>query len=256
MSRRYSLVWSVVRHLGARSNVGAVLVGRPWLLTLLLLLPITVSAQTPDSSRVPADVRAAHEFLMAAYPDLLRQPLAVQLKPEGGVWLVSVAEAPSPRKPDEPVATQPPTAVLLRATIAFDGAGKLAGYEAAGPYLHDGANAVLRDRVRNHPQWIQSDADVELMRLGGEATVGRAFVPAAHPEAGAVKRHLGDGVRAGAAQFALRAQAPDGVTTIVRAVWLLEATAMDAGGAALLYQFTYEPVGGRLVGVTKVGGAQ
>jgi hypothetical protein len=220
---------------------------------LTTLLASRLHAQS--AGQVPADVRAAHEFLFAAYPDLLRQPTTIHLKPEGVVWLLSVAEAPAPPPPGAPITPAPPPPVLLRGTIAFDARGKLAGYQADGPYLNDGANAVLREQIRNHPQWIQSDADVELMRLGGAATVGQAFAPTARPESAGVGRHLGSAVTAGAAAFALRAEAPGGGAPVVKAVWLLEATATDSGGS-VQYQFTYEPVGGRLIGVTKVGGAQ
>ena len=216
------------------------------------------SAQAPPESRVPPAVRAAHEFLLAAYPDLMRQPLSVQVKPEGDVWLLSVAEAAPPPKPGDALVAQAPTPVLLRGTIAFDGTQRLVGYQADGPYLNDAANAVLRDRVRNHPQWIQSDADVELMRMGAQATVGQTFEPrGGRPDSAGVSRHLGTNVTTtGPAAFTLRAQAPDGSAPVVKAVWLVHAIAADPSGAAVQYQFTYEPISGRLVGVAKVGGAE
>lgn len=219
--------------------------------------PVVATAQTRETSRVPAEVRAAQEFLFAAYPDLMRQPLTLQLRPEGGAWLVSVAEAPAPRRAGEPVVPEAPPPVLLRGTIAFDARGRLTGYQAGGPYLFDGPNAVLRGLVRSNPHWIDSDADVELMRLGGTSVIGLPFIPrGANPESTAVSRHLGGFVTVGAAQFALRAQSADGSVPAVKAVWLLEATAADTGEAPTRYQFTYEPIGGRLVGVTKVAGAK
>jgi hypothetical protein len=227
-------------------------------LALAVVAPPAASAQSSEASRVPPDVRAAHELLFAAYPDLARRALAIHLKPDaGGVWLVTVDEVVAPSGPAADVATPAPTAVLLRARIAFDRANRLLSFDANGPYLFDRQNADLREAVAANPRWIESDADVHLMRMGAEPTVGRAFASEAPPDGPGVGRHLGSQVSAGGGVFQLRAAGPRaGETPQVAAVWVVEAQATDAEGRAATYHLSYEPIGGRLVRITRVGEAQ
>ena len=95
-------------------------------------------------------------------------------------------------------------------------------------------------------------ADAELTRLGGTTTIGRTFVPAARAEDSRLAAHLGAGVAASQARFVWREAAPgappDGA---IRAVWVVDVTTDDGP-----YRFEYEPVGGRLIGVARQGGAR
>ncbi len=180
----------------------------------------------------------------------MRQPLAIHIKPERGAWLVSVAEAAS-----TPALGAAPAPVLVRATLAFDALGRLERYAADGPYPFDLHNANLREAVRTHPLWAASDADVELMRLGGASTVGGAFTPNLGSAQEGIGRHLGTAVTATAGQFQWRGTpgaSPGGAppATLVKPAWVVEATGTDAAGLPVSYRLEYEPIG-----VTRTGGA-
>lgn len=211
--------------------------------------PAAAQSTTRSAGSMPPAVRAATSFLYAAYPELVGRALEIQMVPQGDEWLVSLSEVVGAgREPaDRPV--------LVRARFTYDTAGQLTRFSADGPLLSDGANAMLRDAIRKNPGWIESDADVELMRLGGASLVGPAFAPMVPATKTDLARHLGAGVTATAAEFKLR-ESQAGLETAAKAAWVVDATATDAAGKAVQYRLTYEPVGGKLVGVEQVGGAQ
>jgi hypothetical protein len=221
---------------------------------LLALRPVSAGAQT---SPVPAEVRAAQEFLLSAYPELAKEALLIQLKPNpAGGWLLSVAEAPPPAPPNDPVAPQAPAAVLLRGALTFDAGGRIASYAATGPFLSDGANAVLRDAVRAHPEWTEGDVDAELMRMGAAGAIGQVFTPAAPATAPGLSRHLGQNVSAGAGQFAVRDAGGPTRPAAIRPGWVVEASAINSANQFVEYRLRYEPFGGRLISIETTGGAQ
>lgn len=87
--------------------------------------------------------------------------------------------------------------------------------------------------------------------------IALAFTPAASPAAPELTRFLGAAATAEPARFVWWAQGPDGMSPpVVTALWVIDATATNSSGPAVRYQFSYEPIGGRLVGVTKLGGAE
>lgn len=199
---------------------------------------------------MPAEVRAVHEFVFAAYPELVGQALELQIRNESGEWLVSVADASASGTPG----TAQVLPVMLRARVAFDRAGGVDRYSADGPFLNDAANVLLKQAAREHPAWTDGDADAELMRLGGTGAVGRAFVPANFATA-AFARQLGGNPSATPARFTVRdANARPGAE--MKAAFALDVTSTGSDGKPVQYQLTYEPFGGRLVGMTKVGGAK
>jgi hypothetical protein len=227
--------------------------------SLAILLTTSAVAQTREASagRMPAALRAAQELIIAAYPELLERPLEFQARFERGEWLVSVAEAPALQsgQPTTAAAAQP-LPVLLRARAAFDAANQLERFAADGPWLFDAANITLRESVRQHPEWSGVEADAELRRLGSRAGSSGAFTPQVAPEATTMARHLGTGVSRGAPQFQWRDVSPGAPPGgRVRPRWVMEVAA-TRDGAAVFYQLEYEPVGGRLVGITRTGGAQ
>lgn len=231
--------------------------------SLPLLLTPSALAQTrtgestaSTASRMPAALRAAQELIVAAYPELLERPLEFQARFERGEWLVSVAAAPEP-VPGQPLAARTaPLPVLVRARATFDAADQLTRFSADGPWLFDAANAVFRESLRQHPEWTGAEADAELRRLGSTTGAAVGFTPRVGPERAALARHLGVGATAGAAAFQWRETAPgappDGR---LKPLWITEVVATQ-GGQVVSYRLEYEPVGGRLVGITRTGGAQ
>lgn len=208
------------------------------------------TARPSATGGTPAAVRAATEFLFAAYPELGGRALEIQVKPEGTEWLLSLAEGPGGAQ--SPSAASEPRPVLLRGRIAFDRQGRIAHYAADGPYLWDLHNATLREWVRTRPGSTEGDADAELIRLGGATTIGRTFVPGARAEDSRLATHLGAGVAASQARFVWREAAPGAPPEgAIRAAWVVDVTTEDGP-----YRFEYEPVGGRLIGVMRQGGAR
>jgi hypothetical protein len=229
-------------------------------LAIVISAPVLAQTRTgeaPNSGRMPAALRAAQELIVAAYPELMERPLEFPARFERGEWLVSVAFAPAlvSGQPTTTAAAEP-RPVLLRARAAFDATNQLERFAADGPFVFDAANITLRESVRQHPEWSGLEADAELRRLGSRQGAAGTFTPRAGPDTAAVARHLGTAISAGAARFQWREAAPGAPPEgRVRPLWVQEVVAAR-GGQAVTFQLEYEPMGGRLVSITRTGGAQ
>ena len=224
-----------------------------WALALTLCLPAGLAAQElerarPDERGMPADVRAAQTFMLAAYPDLIGRPLEVRLRREGAAVLVSVADLSVPAAPGTPPVP------IVTARFDYDAGARLRRYDAYGPLLEEARNLTLRLQMAAHPRWIDSDADVALTRAGAASTFGTPFAPNGGA-AGVIEQQVGASRTAAPARFLwygdTGAEVGTAATFRSRPVWVTEATATGASGERLTYQFEYEPFGGRLVSVVR-----
>lgn len=229
-----------------------------WLL-LMLARPSDAAAQDVgrsdtrrDQSRTgtPADVVAAQTFLFAAYPDLVGRSLLVTLRQEPDALLVSVVDESNAA----PAAAPTP---LLVARFEYDAGARLRRYDGYGPLLSEARHLALQDQLLANPRWNDSDADAWLIQEGVTSTFGTTFAPARPDAARALEQQIGVSRTAAPARF-LWYQA--GTETDAkpafrdRPAWVTEAAMPGPDGTDAVYQFEYEPFGGRLMAVTRKGG--
>lgn len=222
-------------------------------------------------NRMPADVVAAHTFLFAAYPELMERDLTMTLRRDGGAILVSVVDAsadipalpdpgraapaptPSPsgeRTPDDAPQTRRP---VLTARLQFDTQTRLRRYDAYGSLVHEAEQLALQEQLLANPRWLDSDIDAWLIARGVATTMGTSAPAAVVTTTHAVEEQIGASRRPVAIRF--RWYTDEGLdagarTFRSRPAWVSEALAAGGDGQAILYQFEYEPFGGRLISVT------
>ena len=225
------------------------------------------SAPRREESPVPADVRAAHLFVLAAYPDLVTRPITVSLTPLNGQVVVRVVDAtpPGPSNTD--------AAPLVSAVVAFDAAGRVTTYAATGALLEDTRNRAFLQEMAAHPEWSEADAEGRLDSLGGRSTARpspgstpsetkwRTFLGVSVSAAPARLRWKGDPSAPRAASVspatlaALTASQAPGLppppTLAIKPAWIAEITAETGGPAPARYRVEYEPFGGRLIAVVR-----
>ncbi len=242
METRISMV--SVRRLAMQVLCGA------WLLAAPGLLVAQESARAQSQDRgMSADLLAAQAFMLAAYPDLLGRPLELQLRREGNVVLVSVADASEARTPG---ASREP---LVTARFDYDRDTRLQRFDAHGPWVEDERHAALRDAVLSNPKWAESDADVVLTRAGAVSMFDTTLRPVQPAAIAAVERQVGAREVGTPARFLWYQDASPGGPPLAvfrtRPVWATEAVAEGPNGEAWTYRFEYEPFGGRLVTVVR-----
>lgn len=206
-------------------------------------------APMPEGTEgTPEAVWQAQAFVLAAYPDLIDRPLAITLRQDAdGAVLVSVAEDLAATSAEVPV---PP---LVTARVAFDADVRLTRYDAYGPLLHEAENLALQDQLIANPRWVDSDADVWLMRQGVRSTFGTALEVA--PEARtAVGAQLGTELVAAPTAFRwYQESSAAGRVFRSRPAWIAETSVRVSDGTTRVYELEYEPFGGRLIAVTTRG---
>jgi hypothetical protein len=217
-------------------------------LALLLVSPVTLRAQepaaAPDTQGLPADILAAHTFLLAAYPDLVDRSLQVQARRDDDGVVVSVTDLAEPRVDGVAVP-------LVTARFQFDSGARLRRFDGYGPLLREVENLALQDELVKNPRWIESDADVWLTQRGVPSTFAAPSAAVASRTAVIAERIGAQAVGGGRFEWHTgHTSAAGGRVFRSRPAWVTEAVGVDANGAPLIYQFEYEPFSGRLIVVT------
>jgi hypothetical protein len=232
----------------------------------LLLTPLGVQAQqtSPEETQRetparrgewPIELTKVREFLFAAYPELIGRDLALTMRRENQAVLVSIVDQGLGRDragvgPGD-VAGASVAPPIVTARFEFGAGAQLRRFDGYGPLLHEGENLALQDELVKNPRWIESDADVWLTTRGATSTFA-APSPTVVTRTGAVAERMA-AQAVGGARFEWHTghtSAAGGRVFRSRPAWVTEAVGVDANGAALIYQFEYEPFGGRLIAVT------
>lgn len=227
-------------------------------LSLAVGLPMSATAQDaargrPTDTRgdgMPAEIKAAQAFILSAYPDLYGRPLEFTSRQDGdAAVLVSVADLSVARTPGQAL---PP---LVTARVEYDTNASLRRFDAYGPLVEDARNLKLQEALMVNPRWIDSDADVWLMREGAPSTVGPVS-PRVSPEATRTVEQQVGVTRSAAAKFVWHQEGTEAAAPAFRSrpAWVTEATMTGPDGVPVVYQFEYEPFAGRLISVTQRGG--
>jgi hypothetical protein len=217
-------------------------------LILVLMCPAVLGAQEraadSEGQGMPADIMAAHTFLLTAYPDLAGRPLQIQARRDGDGVVASVVDLAASRADG----AAPP---LVTARFEFDRDTRLRRFDGYGSLLHEADNLALQQELIANPRWIESDADVWLTGRGAASTFA-APSGALDGRSAAVAERIGAQLVAGT-RFEWHTghlSKEGGRVFRSRPAWVTEAVAAAPDGTALIYQFEYEPFGGRLIAVS------
>lgn len=234
------------------------------LVTGLVLTPLGVHAQTAsDEARreplvlrngVPIELMKVRDFLFAAYPDMVGRDLALMMREEREALLVSVVDHALGQAGPDGGPNQVGKAPIMTARFEFGADAQLRRYDGYGPLLHEAENFALQEALLTHPRWIDSDADAWLTTRGAASTF-------AAPSAAMASAANAVAERIGAQPVpAVRFEWHTGPSTAAggrvfrsRPAWVTEAVGVEASGVPVIYQFEYEPFGGRLIAVTLLG---
>jgi hypothetical protein len=217
-------------------------------LTLVLVVagPVALRAQGGGRSPVPAEVSAAMEFVLLAYPDLMTRPVNVTVNVAGRTVAVTVSDAPTS-------ASATPREPLLQAAVTWAEGGELETYAATGVLVERTRNEALVKTLAEHPDWTDSDADAALQAMGGRPSTGAAPT-SPMDDASKLDRFVGsDARKVGDSTLRWRPSKNGGASERFAAVpgWTTEVTARKRDGTAVAYRLVFEPFGGRLVMVTQ-----
>ena len=220
-------------------GLGAVLV-----LVAALLVPIHAAGPQRGGPTVSADVQAAQALLVLAYPELLDRPVTFRFVATDGGLRVRVAEAVDPLA--APAGEAQPD--LVEVVVEFGSDGQLARFRAEGALVSSPARDALSAAMQAHPRWTEEERDTRL-----------AALHAAHPRGGPFDvrldvarwaRFLGANAHAAAAAFDWGATGPpDSPSDGPR--WVAHLTSTGTGGRPAQYRLDFEPLGGRLVAITR-----
>jgi hypothetical protein len=218
--------------------------------TLLLgLVPAGLIAQKQDAPALPPAILSAHAFLTAVYPDLDLRGLSTTFRIDQGRVLIAVAPTskPTDRKPVEFVP-------LVRASVEFDADGHVQSFAADGVYLEQARNLAFSDALKAHPNWTDSDAEVWLQQNAGRSVVGRTFAPPVNLTSAPLEAAFGARAAAQSAVFHWRSPGKAGVAAKFagKPGWIVQVTLPGDKGPVIRYELEFEPIGERLVRVTRV----
>ena len=207
---------------------------------------VSLRAQGGARSPVPAEVLAASDFVLLAYPDLLSRPVNVTFNVTGRVVAITVVDAPAAGESKD-VQREP----LLNAAMEFTATGELLTYAATGVLLDRTRNEALVNALAEHPDWAESDADAALQAMGGRPSTGAP--PSSPIETSTLDRFVGTNpTKVGNAQLRWRSSKNGGTSERFAAVpgWTTEVAATTRDGTRVTYRLVFEPFGNRLVMVT------
>jgi len=205
----------------------------------------TVSASRGDVT-VPVDVMRAQEFILTAYPELRARSVQISVRADAKTLLTSVVEAVNPllRKRTERLET------LVDAQITFAADGLLQSYVADGAWLNSTQNRQLIDVLREQRLTTDRAAADWLTAVGAVPTRTGAIEKASDLAKPVWSAFLGEGSTASASRFVWR----DGVeknAESARPGHVVEVTSASRAGKPVRFRCEFEPIGGRLVAVTR-----
>ena len=196
--------------------------------------------------RVPAEIVAATDFLLLAYPDLATRGVTFTFNRQARTVAVSVAD----RSTGDAVADadRPP---LLNAAFAFTETGELHSFAANGVLLDPARNKALTDTLHANPDWTDTDAEAILQSLGGRPSTGTA--PVASFDPARLARFVGGTPAVAAATLEWRPPGDPSAPPPFAAApaWTTHVIAARPDGTSVAYRFHFEPFVGRLVMVTR-----
>jgi hypothetical protein len=228
-------------------------------------------ASETSGSGLPLNVAVAQQFVLAAYPDLRGRAVQMLAVPAGQTVVVRVIDPPARFEDGRTVVP------LVEATVGFDAAGEIVGYQATGVLLDSIRHDQLWEQVRVHPEWTAADVEGWMVGVGGPPTVGRSAPGAEALDSAPWRRYLASTLAAQGSRFRWRADgaadtaAPPvavgdlrahGVTPpasmtaappllTVKPVWRVDAVGTSPQGQPIRYRLEFEPFGGRLVGAVR-----
>jgi hypothetical protein len=194
---------------------------------------------------VPQKLIDTRVLLVRLYPDLQGKALAITFgsTPDGAGLDVRVHESLDQSRT---VLRAPLVRHMLDAVVDYDADRTLKRFLASGPWLHATDNARLRERLSTttQPEAVLTDERARFSVKSGDAALTSATVETLATTIGAFTTHSTD----------LRTVARD-ASSSYGAVWEVKGQAVR-GTSVETYALQFEPYGGRLVGITRAGGAR
>ncbi len=242
-------------------------------LTVLLCIATLAHGAWPTlshatSSREPENpVTTVHGLLQVAYPELFGKHRFMKLsvgQPIDDSWrnLFRVGFEITPFDPEatfnptldqhtgKPVAA-PPNAALMKGLVWFDDEGNIFKMWADGSdIIHSAQNSYIEKLIESHPEWSDAKAYEELKKAG--ALYGPAdkeqFLRSVHLDR--FERVLG---RLKIKSVEFNGLSTDHVGSFAGMFWDIEVDAQLPNGIRSKYGLMFEPFGGRLVGIERLG---
>ena len=248
---------------------------RKWLakLTAIVLpaLGVTFFGMCHPAAAQELQSRAAtvHDFLLAAYPDLLGKQRYLQIsasQPIDEPWhqirgiqfevtpfSPAAPNTPRPLDPNTGKPVRPPqNSPILRGWIVFDDAGHIVSLSATDSeeLMNTKQNDDIEKLIESHPEW-SDQTDYEELKKGG-ALYGPAdkaqFVQSIH--LAELEKAFGGRLDLKSVEF--DGPSPGRVGSFGLLGWAVGIEARYPDGNHYIYLLTYEPFGGRLLGLQRV----
>jgi hypothetical protein len=195
------------------------------MLMLLLLLAQTLSSPTVDQ-RATAATRA-QAWIAAAYPTVRTGDVGFRIASDGQRLHVEVLDEPARQVPG-----RRDVVPALTIDLRYAADGSLEEAAAHGPLVQSAALDALKKAVAAHPEWTDAQIGTAITNAGGQFGPTAAAKLATVSPASALLRNA----TVTTSTFDARdARGP---------VWTTELT---SGGRS--YQFTFEPIGGKLIAI-------
>jgi len=212
---------------------------------LVCTVVVPLGAAAPQGGvPVPPDVQAAQALISLAYPELRDRSLTLHFTAADGGLRVRVAEAVNPVS--APAGVVVPD--LVEATVQLGADGRLVRFRAEGVLVASAARRALALALRAHPQWTEAERQARLMALGARQVPPGRFD--ARLDLARWARFLGASALISAAAFQWGASAPPD-NSPPGPTWVASLTAASGDGRTLRYRVEFEPLGGRLVALTR-----